>query len=282
MNALEVKDVSFRYPIGDENVLENISFSVKPGEFVAILGANGVGKTTLCNILRGFIPRFHVGGDFTGRVMVEERDIADLTMAELALKIGFVFQNPFIQNSGVKKTVREEVAFGLENLGTPKDEMKSRVDQMIALLKIDDLKDKHPAELSGGQRQRVALASVLVMNPHILIIDEPTSQLDPLGTEEVFEIIKIMKEQNKTIILVEHKIDLISEYADRVLLLNNKQLILDDTVEKVLSKPDVRDYGINIPRVTQVAMSYQQQRNKKLDFLPVKIEQARELFKKYI
>lgn len=282
MNALEVKDVSFRYPIGDENVLENISFSVKPGEFVAILGANGVGKTTLCNILRGFIPRFHVGGDFTGRVMVEERDIADLTMAELALKIGFVFQNPFIQNSGVKKTVREEVAFGLENLGTPKDEMKSRVDQMIALLKIDDLKDKHPAELSGGQRQRVALASVLVMNPHILIIDEPTSQLDPLGTEEVFEIIKIMKEQNKTIILVEHKIDLISEYADRVLLLNNKQLILDDTVEKVLSKPDVRDYGINIPRVTQVAMSYQQQKNKQLDYLPVKIEQARELFKKYI
>ena len=282
MNALEVKDVSFRYPIGDENVLENISFSVKPGEVVAILGANGVGKTTLCNILRGFIPRFHVGGDFAGRVMVEERDIADLTMAELALKIGFVFQNPFIQNSGVKKTVREEVAFGLENLGTPKDEMKSRVDQMIALLKIDDLKDKHPAELSGGQRQRVALASVLVMNPHILIIDEPTSQLDPLGTEEVFEIIKIMKEQNKTIILVEHKIDLISEYADRVLLLNNKQLILDDTVEKVLSKPDVRDYGINIPRVTQVAMSYQQQKNKQLDYLPVKIEQARELFKKYI
>ncbi len=282
MNALEVKDVSFRYPIGDENVLENISFSVKPGEFVAILGANGVGKTTLCNILRGFIPRFHVGGDFAGRVMVEERDIADLTMAELALKIGFVFQNPFIQNSGVKKTVREEVAFGLENLGTPKDEMKSRVDQMIALLKIDDLKDKHPAELSGGQRQRVALASVLVMNPHILIIDEPTSQLDPLGTEEVFEIIKIMKEQNKTIILVEHKIDLISEYADRVLLLNNKQLILDDTVEKVLSKPGVRDYGINIPRVTQVAMSYQQQKNKQLDYLPVKIEQARELFKKYI
>lgn len=282
MNAIEVNNVSFRYPIGKQNVLENISFTIKKGEFVAIVGVNGGGKTTLCNILRGFIPSFHNGCEFNGSVIVEGENIANMTMGKLAKKIGFVFQNPFIQISGIKKTVFEEVAFGLENLGTPRDEMKSRVEEIIKLLKIDNLKDKHPAELSGGQRQRVALASVLIMEPDILIIDEPTSQLDPLGTEEVFEIINIMKEKNKTIILVEHKIDLISEYADRVILLNDKKIVLDDTVENVLTNESILKHGIKLPRVTQLAITYEKEKNKKLEYIPVSIDSAIKLFKKHI
>lgn len=282
MNAIEVNNVSFKYPIGKQNVLENISFTIKKGELVAVVGANGGGKTTLCNILRGFIPRFHNGCKFNGSVIVEGKNIAEMTMGELAKKIGFVFQNPFIQISGVKKTVFEEVAFGLENLGTPRDEMKSRVEEIINLLKISNLRDKHPTELSGGQRQRVALAAVLVMEPDILVIDEPTSQLDPLGTEEVFEIISIMKEKKKTIILVEHKIDLISEYADRVILLNNKKIVLDDTVENVLSNENILKNGVNLPRVTQLANAYEKEKNKKLDYIPVSIDSAIKLFKKHI
>ena len=279
MNVVEVNNVSFRYPIGKEKVLENISFNIEQGEFVAIVGANGSGKTTLCNILRGFIPKFHNGCDFIGTVMIEGKNIADMTMGELAKKVGFVFQDPFIQISGIKKTVFEEVAFGLENLGTPRDEMKIRVEKIIDTLKISDLKDKHPAELSGGQRQRVALASVLVMEPNILIIDEPTSQLDPIGTEEVFDIIKLMKEKNKTIILVEHKIDLISEYADRVILLNGKKIKFDNTVENILSNERILNYGVNLPEVTQLAIKYEKETNKELEYIPVNIDGAKKLFK---
>ena len=279
MKALEIRDVSFRYPIGKDFVLKNISFCVDHGEFLAVDSANGGGKTTLCNILRGFIPEFQNGCDFSGEVLIKGRKISDYSSGDLAREVGFVFQNPFIQISGVKKTVFEEIAFGLENLGTPKEEMRKSVTDIIELLRIGDLKDKHPAELSGGQRQRVALASVLVMNPDILIIDEPTSQLDPRGTQEIFDIIRIMKEQNKTIILVEHKIDLISEYADRVILLNNKGILIDDTVDAVLSDKILLNNGVPMPEIAEVADMYLQLKEKKTDRLPVNMEQGIRFFR---
>ncbi|WP_319475374.1 ABC transporter ATP-binding protein [Marispirochaeta aestuarii] len=279
MKALEIRDVSFRYPIGKDFVLKNISFCVDHGEFLAVVGANGGGKTTLCNILRGFIPEFQNGCDFSGEVLINGRKISDYSSGDLAREVGFVFQNPFIQISGVKKTVFEEIAFGLENLGTPKEEMRKSVTDIIELLRIGDLKDKHPAELSGGQRQRVALASVLVMNPDILIIDEPTSQLDPRGTQEIFDIIRIMKEQNKTIILVEHKIDLISEYADRVILLNDKGILIDDTVDAVLSDKILLSNGVPMPEIAEVADMYLQSKEKKTDRLPINMEQGIRFFR---
>ncbi len=199
MISVEIKNVTYRYPLGKENVFENISFKVEKGEFLALIGKNGSGKTTLCNILRGFIPDFHKG-DFSGEVFINGRDLHSMTMGEIAVLVGFVFQNPFTQISGVKTDVFSEVAYGLENLGVPREEMIERVEKILKELNVNDLRDKHPAELSGGQRQRIALASVLVMDPEILIIDEPTSQLDPQSTEQVFEIIKLLKEKNKTVI----------------------------------------------------------------------------------
>ncbi|MCG8501511.1 MAG: energy-coupling factor ABC transporter ATP-binding protein [Firmicutes bacterium] len=281
MKALEVVNVTYKYPIAKENVLENISFSVNKGEFVAIVGRNGCGKTTLCNILRGFIPSFHKG-KFKGNVLINEKDINEMSMGEIAVEVGFVFQNPFIQVSGVKNSVFHEVAYGLENLGMAREEIIERTDKILKDLKMDDLRDKHPVELSGGQRQRVALASVLVMDPNILIIDEPTSQLDPQSTEKVFEIIRLLKEKNKTIILVEHKIDLISEYADRVILIDNKKIVFDDLAKKVLARKEVMSYGVNLPQVAKAGIRFEEQTGQELDFIPSVLKDAISVFKKYV
>ena len=275
--VLEMKDVHFKYLVGKEKVFEGISFKIYEGEFVAITGRNGSGKTTLCNILRGFIPHLN-HGTLSGEVLLHGESIPDQTLGELSDKIGYIFQNPFIQNSGIKETVYEEIAFGLENLGIPREEMIKTVEDTIKLLKIEDLKEKHPAELSGGQRQRVAIASIIAMDPPILIIDEPTSQLDPKGTEEIFEIIKLLKEQKKTIILVEHKIDQVAEYASRIIMLEDKKILFDGTTSEILSKEEVMTYGTNLPQVAKLGIRYSKE-VKKLKKIPTVLEEAVEIFK---
>jgi energy-coupling factor transport system ATP-binding protein len=173
----------------------------------------------------------------------------DYAPGELSLAIGYVFQNPFNQISGVKDTVFEEVAFGLENFGVPVDEIEQRVVDIMELTRITSLADKNPFELSGGQQQRLALASIIVLRPEILVIDEPTSQLDPEGTESVFEIIRMMKEEKKTIVLVEHKVDLVAEYADEVLILDKGALIHKGPVAALLRNEDLSKHGIALPQV---------------------------------
>lgn len=273
MAILELRDVSFKYQLGKETVLENINLSIEKGEFVACIGRNGAGKTTLCSIMRGLIPNFQ-NGTMTGDVFLNGQNMKELSLGEIAQKVGFVFQNPFIQVSGIKKTVFEEIAYGLENLGVPRDEMIERTNAIITQLKIEYLRNKHPMQLSGGQSQRVALASVLVMDPEILIIDEPTSQLDPQGTEEVFETINILKQRHKTIILVEHKIDLVSEYADRVILIDQKHILLDGPTSEIFTDISLLDHGVSLPQVALLALRVEEETGKKLDRIPSVIEDA--------
>lgn len=280
MSLLEVKNVTYKYPIGKQNVLEDISFTIEKGEFVSIIGKNGSGKTTLCNILRGLIPHTH-GGKMQGEVLLNGKSFTEIGMGELSRQIGFVFQNPFIQISGVKETVFDEVAYGLENLGVPREEIIERVETMIELLKIEDLKEKHPAMLSGGQRQRIALASVLVMEPEVLIIDEPTSQLDPQGSQEVFEIIELMKKKNKTIILVEHKMDLIAEFSDRIILIDDKKIIYNDLTKNILSKKEIMDYGVLMPQAALLAIRYEAETGKKLHHTPITLDEAVAAFSEF-
>ena len=275
--VLEMKDVHFKYLIGKEKVFDGISLKIYEGEFVAIAGKNGSGKTTLCNLLRGFIPHLNQG-TLKGDILLRGESIPDTSLGDLADKIGYIFQNPFIQNSGIKDTVYEEIGFGLENLGTPRDIMIERIEETIKLLKIEDLKDKHPAELSGGQRQRVAIASIIAMNPKILIIDEPTSQLDPKGTEEIFEIIKMLKEQKKTIILVEHKIDQVAEYADRIIVLNDKKILFDGPTSEILANEEVMRQGTNLPQVAKLGIRYDKE-VKKLEKIPTVLKEAVAIFK---
>ena len=206
---MECKNVTYSYPLTSKPSVQDLNLKFERGKFYSLVGENGSGKTTLCAVLRGFAPDFYKG-ELEGEVLVEGKNINEYG-SNLAQKIGFVFQNPFTQISGVKDTVFEEVAYGVENFGVPVEEIVRRVIDVMKMTNIEYLAEKNPFELSGGQMQRVALASVIVLEPDILIIDEPTSQLDPEGTESVFEIIKKMKEKKKTIILVEHKIDLIAE-----------------------------------------------------------------------
>lgn len=245
--VMECKNVTYTYPLADEPSIRNVSLSIEEGKFYGVVGENGSGKTTLCAILRGFAPSFYQG-DIQGEVLVYGKPIGEYG-GELATKIGYVFQNPFTQISGVKETVFEEVAYGLENFGVPVEEIVERVEAIMKLTHIDSLAEKNPLELSGGQMQRVALASVLVLEPDILIIDEPTSQLDPQGTESVFEIIKMMKDKKKTIILVEHKIDLIAEYADEVLVLKGGRLIAGGDKAQVLSDMSLMEQGVQLPQM---------------------------------
>lgn len=271
---IELKNVSFKYELQEEKTIKNLDLYVKQGEFVGIIGKNGSGKTTLCNIIRGIIPDF-VQGEITGSISIDNKNINDIERGEMAELVGFVFQNPFSQISGIKKTVFEEIAYGLENLGVPREEIRQRVTDVIKLLKIEDLQDKNPNELSGGQSQRVAIASIIVMNPKVLIFDEPTSQLDPLGTEEIFDILKLLKSQNKTIILVEHKIDLIAEYADRVVVMDDGEIIFNGETHEVLSNDKIEQHNVSMPIVSKLAYKLNEEKPGFFKNIPITLDECK-------
>jgi energy-coupling factor transport system ATP-binding protein len=280
VELIKAVNLSYKYPISDEFVLKNLDFTIEKGKFYALLGNNGSGKTTLCNVLRGLIPHFHKG-TLEGELLLEGKDIRDWELGDLAQKVGFVFQNPFTQISGVKDTVFEEIAYGLENLGVEVNEIRTRVQDIIDLLGIQSLADKNPFELSGGQKQRVALASIIVMNPEILVIDEPTSQLDPQGTEDIFKIIELMKHQGKTIILVEHKLELIAEYADWVLLLHDGEIVLQGDAYEVLSDESVLNFKFGLPQYSMLGIEMRK-RGMVLDKIPVNEDQAKLELQKWL
>lgn len=246
MAYIDLQNVTYTYPLADKPSIEDVTLSFDKGKFYAILGANGSGKTTLCNIIRGFIPQFFQG-DIKGEVKLQGKNLSEFTLAELAPKMGYIFQNPFNQITGARDNVYEEIAYGLEKFGVAPDEIRKRVDRVLEITNTAAFADKNPFELSGGQQQRVALASVIVLEPDIMVIDEPTSQLDPQETERVFDIISRMKEMGKTIILVEHKIELIAEYADEVIALENGRLLINGPKEKVLSDITLKEHGIDMP-----------------------------------
>ena len=177
-HIIECRDVTYSYPLTEQPSIKHVTVSLERGKFYGVIGENGSGKTTFCALLRGFAPSFYKG-EIEGEVLVEGKPVSEYG-GELSAKIGYVFQNPFTQISGVKDTVYEEVAYGLENFGVPVEEIERRVVDVMKLTNIEALALKSPLELSGGQMQRVALASVIVLEPDILIIDEPTSQLDPM------------------------------------------------------------------------------------------------------
>lgn len=245
--VIQVNNVTYSYPLAKESALKHLNVGIERGKFYGVIGENGAGKTSFCALLRGFIPEFYKG-EIEGEVLVEGKPIAEYG-GNIASRIGYVFQNPFTQISGVKDTVFEEVAYGLENLGVPVDEIEKRVVDVMRMTDIEALAEKNPFDLSGGQMQRVALASVIVLEPDILIIDEPTSQLDPEGTESVFAIIKALKDRHKTIVLVEHKIDLIAEYADEVLVFKGGEIIASGDKKEVLSDMSLAEQGVVLPQV---------------------------------
>ena len=277
MCYFKLEDVSYKYPLEDREILKNINLDIKKGEFWAVIGKNGSGKTTLCNVLRRFIPDFYKG-ELKGKITLEGKELKDYSTKEIVQKVGFVFQNPFTQISGVKETVFEEIAFGLENLALDAEYIRKRVEETLKLLHIEELKDKNPYELSGGQGQKVALASIIAMDPEIMVIDEPTSQLDPKGTEEIFEIIDILKKEGKTIILVEHKLELIAEYAEKVMVLDEGEMILSGNTEDVLKNKILIEKEIGIPQYAALAYRLMDEGKVKFEEIPITKEKAVEVF----
>lgn len=265
MSYLKLENISYRYPLSEKNVLEDINVNIGKGEFWAIIGRNGSGKTTLCNVLRGFVPDFYKG-EMTGDITLEGKKLSEYTPRELSRKIGFVFQNPFTQISGVKETVYEEIAFGLENLGMEVEYIKERVEETLKLLEIENLRNKNPYELSGGQGQKVALASIIAMDPEILVIDEPTSQLDPKGTEDIFKIINIMADKGKTIVLVEHKIELIGEFAENVIVLDEGRIIMKGETDNILKDKVLLEKEIGMPQYTVLAYEFSERTGRAFDY----------------
>lgn len=270
---MECRNISYQYPLTDEPVLKDINVQIEKGKVYGVIGQNGSGKTTFCAVLRGFAPSFYKG-KLEGEVLLEGKNITEYG-GEISTRIGYVFQNPFTQISGVKDTVYEEVCYGLENFGVDVDEIDRRVMEVMRTTNIERLALSNPFQISGGQMQRVALASVIVLEPDVLIIDEPTSQLDPDGTESVFEVIKAMKQKHKTIILVEHKIDLIAEYADEVIAFKDGRIIANGPTAEVLSDMSLLEEGVNLPQVAMLGAKLRE-RGLALDHIPVTEKDARE------
>ena len=279
MGYFKIENVNYKYPLEDKQALKNINIEIKKGEFWAVIGKNGSGKTTFCNMLRRFVPDFYKG-ELTGKITLEDKELKDYSQKELVQKIGFVFQNPFTQISGVKDTVFEEIAYGLENLGLKKEEIIFKVEKILKLLEIEKLRDRNPYDLSGGQKQRVALASIIAMNPDILVIDEPTSQLDPKGTEDIFKIINLMANEGKTIILVEHKLELIAEYAQNILVLDEGEIILSGKAEEVLNNKILLEKEIGMTQYSILAYELEKAGKVELEEIPITKEKTVELLKK--
>lgn len=249
---ITLTDVSYAYPDAETTAIEHVDLDVSAGEILGIVGASGAGKTTLAKAIAGFIP--HVdGGEIAGTVSVDGVDISSIRLADAVAKVGLVIQNPFNQISGAKYTVRDEIAFGLENIGTPREQMRGEVERAAELLRITGLLERSPYELSGGQQQLVAIASMIVMRTAVLVMDEPTSQLDPAGTRMVFDVLSALSESGTTVIVLEHKLELLREHADRIAVMADKTIAVVGAPQEVLADPRTEAWGIGTTRVTATA-----------------------------
>jgi energy-coupling factor transporter ATP-binding protein EcfA2 len=248
--VVNVEDLTFSYRGIRKPAIKNISLKIMDGEYVVITGPTGCGKTTLCRCFDGLIPHFHQG-EMNGKVVVDGVNTIESRVSDLSQRVGFVFQDP--ENQLVALNVERELAFAPENLGLPREEIKARVEESIEMVGIDHLRNKAPYELSGGEQQRVAVASVLTLKPKILVLDEPTSNLDPLGAKKLVKLLgKLNKDHGITIVLIEHRLDLVVPYANRVLVMNDGVVAFDGEPRKVLSYDLVERLGVGIPRILKL------------------------------
>ncbi len=276
---IEVENLSYTYPTGHQPALRDLSLRIPEGQFCAVVGANGAGKSTLCRALTGFVPHFF-RGSLTGSVRVAGLEVARTSLERLVGTVGFVFDDPFNQITGARFTVREEVAYGLENLGVPRDAMQLRVDRALEDTGLADLAERSPYALSGGQQQRLAIAAILAMEPRLLVLDEPTSQLDPVGSRQVLSALERLTEVRKTtVVLVEHKLEWLASRVDRVLLLADGRIVADGSAQEVLTSEAVQENGVRQTRFTQAArLAREAQLAPRNGSLPVTLEEALAFF----
>ena len=252
MAIVEIKNLWYKYRGMNEWVLKDVSLEVHEGEFVIIMGPSGCGKSTLCYTLNGIIPKLF-GGELKGSVIVDGREVSKYDIAQMATIVGMVFQNPETQITSL--TVEDEIAFGPENLALPREEVRRRVEYILDFLGMKDLRNRNPYALSGGQKQALAIASVLALEPKVLVLDEPTSMLDPVGQLLVSDIVsRLNRELKMTIIAVDHRVEWAAEHADRIIIMDEGKIVLSGTPHEVFSKKDrVMSIGFRPPQVTEAA-----------------------------
>lgn len=258
MDCIRIENLTWRYTTAGEDSLREVNLRVREGEFCSVVGPNGGGKTTLCNVIRGFVPKFYKG-TIEGNVWIAGKNIEEYELGDLAMKVGFVFQNPFTQISGIAKTVYEELAFGLENMGIEPEQIRKRVEDVLKLAKIEEFRDRNPYQLSGGQQQRIALAAILIMQQDILVIDEPTSQLDPQSTDDIFALIREMKNRGKTIVLMEHKMEQVAEYSDHLVIMDGGRIAAEGTPHEVIGSGACDRLRTRVPQCTKIGTKLRNQ-----------------------
>ncbi len=256
MTIIQFRNVSFSYHTGecDFLALKNVNLVIHPGTIVLICGATGCGKSSLFRALNGLVPHFYEG-TFAGQVFVNGKDTRQYSTRDLSLEVGLVFQNP--ENQLVAMNVERELAFGPENLGLSREKITHQVERALDLIHIQHLRKKSPYELSGGEQQRVAIASVLALDPPILALDEPTANLDPQRAMEILTLLAQLKGQGKTILIVEHRLELVLPFVDKMVVMANGQVAAEGSVAEVLKCNDPAIDALELPPVVDLLKNFE-------------------------
>jgi energy-coupling factor transporter ATP-binding protein EcfA2 len=254
MPDIRIDKLSFTYAGSSEPVLRALNLVIPEGEFVLLTGPSGCGKTTLALALAGLIPS-RIGGHLRGSVYLGAENISTMSVHEVSQHIGMVFQNP--DNQLVQLSVEEEVAFGPENLALPHAEIVRRVEQSLAYTGMEPMRQEQIYALSGGQKQRIAISATLAMRPGVLVLDEPTSDLDPVGTQEVLQVLRTLNKQyGMTIVLVEHKVDEVISWVDRVLLMDQGRIVVDAPPRNAFDDIQLwHNLGVSVPQMVLLGRS---------------------------
>ncbi|MEM3004960.1 MAG: energy-coupling factor transporter ATPase, partial [Candidatus Bathyarchaeia archaeon] len=273
---IEINDVTWTYRRTERPAVTGLNLKVRPGEIVFVTGPAGAGKTTLCRFLNGLIPHFYTG-ELKGRVLVRGMDTADYPPEILCGHVGLIFDNP--SNQLFNLTVFDEIAFGPENLCIPADKIKEIVADALKFCRLEAYVNKTPHHLSGGEQQACALASIMAMRPQIYVLDEPTANLDPYGTELVFQRTEeLFRSEKKTGIIVEHKLERVAQLADRMIVLDQGRIVLEGRPKEVLQSVErLTQLGLKVPQATQLA---QRLRSKGVPIspLPTTLEESINIF----
>jgi energy-coupling factor transport system ATP-binding protein len=269
---IKLENVTFYYNETNKPALRDVSLKIEGGELVLVTGSSGGGKSTLCRLLNGLIPHFY-GGKLAGRVEINGLDVTKHSTKEMATTVGMIFQDP--ENQLVATDVEREIAFGLENLAFPRDLIARRIEESLDTLGISALRYRQTHELSGGEKQKVAIASVLALHPDILVLDEPTSELDPKGAEDVLSMVKRLNDElGITVILIEHRLDRVAHLADRVVILHEGKVIADGKPREIMSDKETDNIGLGIPPIADLTRRLKD-RGAKIEGIPLTVKEGR-------
>ena len=272
---VQIENLNFKYKQGHDFALKEINLEIKAGEFVGVIGNSGAGKTSFTCALNGMIPH-HYAGDFYGVVKVKGLDTVEVKPVELSRFVGSVFQD--VDAQMVATVVEDELLFGLENFQIPREEIEERIQSSLKTIGIEHLRYRNISTLSGGQKQKVAIAAMIALRPELLVLDEPTGELDPASSRQIFEMLRVLnQEYGMTIVVVEQKIMLLCEFVDRLLVFEKGEIVFDDTTREILKhKQELENLGVNVPRIVTLADALIR-RGYTVEQVPVKLEEAKQM-----